>query len=78
MSAQLLALLAREGACATGIDVRAVGGVMTLSGKAESWFDRDTAERLAWALPGVHAVVNRLTLPEGAVDPAGEDEESAA
>lgn len=78
LPAQLLALLAREGACATGIDIQAVGDVVTLSGRAESWFDRDAAERLAWALPGVGAVINRVTLPAGAVDPAGEDEGSAA
>lgn len=78
LPAQLLALLAREGACATGIDIRAAGGVVTLSGQAESWFDRDAAERLAWMLPGVGAVINHVTLPAGAVDPAGEDEGSAA
>jgi osmotically-inducible protein OsmY len=66
---QLRALLEREGVNAADLAIEAQGEVITLSGKAQSWFDRDAAERLAWTLPGVRRVVDRVTLPPGAVDP---------
>lgn len=71
--AQLLALVEREGATAAGVEIEVGGGSVALSGQAASWFDRDAIERLAWTLPGVQSVENRVTLPPGAVDPAGED-----
>ncbi len=65
----LIAVLAREGVAAPGLRIAIDDGVVTLSGEAESWFDRDAMDRLAWALPGVREVVNRMTLPPGAVEP---------
>lgn len=66
---QLLAILAREGIAANDLRVVIDGGVVTLSGRAASWFDRDAMGRLAWTLPGVREVVSRVTLPPGAVEP---------
>jgi len=66
---QLIALLAREGVATDDLRVGIDDGVVTLSGQAASWFDRDVMGRLAWTLPGVREVVNRVTLPPGAVEP---------
>ena len=66
---QLLALLQRKDVPAAGLRIEETGGTVVLSGEAASWFDRDAAERLAWTLPGVRAVENRLTLPPSAVEP---------
>ena len=65
----LLALLEQQYVATAGMEIEESEGVLTLSGKAASWFDRDAAERLAWTLPGVRAVENRLLLPPDAVDP---------
>jgi osmotically-inducible protein OsmY len=56
---QLKGLLAAEGVAAENLQIEAAGGVITLKGRAQSWFDRDAAERLAWTLPGVRQVVTR-------------------
>jgi osmotically-inducible protein OsmY len=66
---QLLALMRRQGAEPQGVLVKVQDGAVELSGQAAGWFDRDAAERLAWTLPGVRAVINRITLPDGAADP---------
>lgn len=76
--AQMLALLDREGVRASGLGIAAEAGVVTLSGQVEGWFDRDAAERLAWTLPGVRAVVNQVTLPVGAVEPEGQGDDPAS
>lgn len=70
---RFLAMLAREGVAADELGVTIEGGVVTLSGRAASWFDRDAMGRLAWTLPGVREVVSRVTLPPSAVEP-GRDE----
>jgi osmotically-inducible protein OsmY len=68
-SSQLLTLMRRQGAETEGLRVDIQDGAVLLSGQAEGWFDRDAAERLAWTLPAVHAVTNRITLPAEAVEP---------
>jgi len=67
--ARLQALLRREDVPCDQLEVAEADGAVILSGRAESWFDRDAAERLAWTLPGVRSVDNRITLPPGAVRP---------
>lgn len=69
---QLLALLEREHVSTAGVQIEAQEGALALSGQAASWFDRDAIERLAWTLPGVRSVANRLALPPGAVEPDGD------
>ena len=66
---QLRALLEREDVASGGMRFEEADGVLTLSGEAGCWFDRDAAERLAWTLPGVRNVENRITLPPDAVEP---------
>lgn len=66
---RLLILLQREGVPCDGVEVAEADGAVILSGRAASWFDRDAAERLAWTLPGVQSVDNRITLPPEAVRP---------
>lgn len=63
------ALLEREEVPTTGITIEAEDGAVVLSGRAAGWFDRDAAQRLAWTLPGVRSVENRITLPPEAVEP---------
>jgi hyperosmotically inducible protein len=45
-----------------GLDVRASGGMVTLSGKVPTYAARETAEKLAMATDGVKAVDNRITV----------------
>lgn len=66
---QLLAILASEGVATGDLRVTVEDGVVTLSGEASDWFERDAMGRLAWTLPGVREVVNRVALPPGAVEP---------
>lgn len=70
---QFLALLEREDVPTAGITIAAEGGAVILSGRAAGWFDRDAAERLAWTLPGVRSVDNRITLPPDAAEPDVDD-----
>jgi len=72
---QLLALLDREGVAMAGAKIEVRDGTIVLSGQAANWFDRDAIERLAWTLPGVRSVENRVALPPGAVEPDGEGAE---
>lgn len=66
---RLRALMEREGVATSGVKIEDHEGRVVLSGEAASWFDRDAAERLAWTLPGVRSVENRLALPPDAVQP---------
>lgn len=72
---RLLALIQRENVPTVGLKIEETGGAVVLSGKAASWFDRDAAERLAWTLPGVRSVDNRIELPPDAIEPDGEGAE---
>lgn len=47
---------------ATGIRVEVDGGTVTLEGKVRHLAERRTAERAAWAVPGVTEVVDRLAV----------------
>ena len=44
------------------INVAAQGGKVTLTGKVESWYERDEAGSAAWAAPGTTSVVNNLAI----------------
>lgn len=66
---QLRILLETHDVEAGGIVIEEADGALTLSGTATGWFDRDAAERLAWTLPGVASVTNRIVLPPDAVEP---------
>jgi osmotically-inducible protein OsmY len=61
----------------SAMDTRALrisveGGVVILAGRVGSWFDSDNTERVAWSVPGVRAVDNRLVIED-----AGEEETAA-
>lgn len=73
---QLLDLLEREDIPAGGLDVAAddEAGAILLSGVAASWIDREAAERLAWTLPGVSRVTNRIVLAPRAAEPDADGE----
>lgn len=44
------------------VNVMALDGKVILSGNVHSWFERQEAERAAWAAPGVTQVEDRLTI----------------
>lgn len=44
------------------IDVEVSGTTVTLSGTVKSWYQRDEAEKITWAAPGVWAVKNDLVV----------------
>lgn len=44
------------------ITVSVMGGKVTLGGRVRAFFERDTAERAAWAAPGVTAVEDRIAV----------------
>lgn len=44
------------------IEVSVLGNKVTLKGKVQSLYQKDTAERIAWNAPGVCNVHNRLTI----------------
>ncbi len=44
------------------IKVEATGGTVTLRGNVRSWAEREEAERVAWAAPGVTDVKDLITL----------------
>jgi len=73
LRSQLIGLLRREGVRLPALDVQARDGDIALHGRADAWFDRDAAERLARTLPGVRSVSNHLVLPESAVTPEADD-----
>lgn len=47
---------------AKGIRVSVTNGKVTLEGKIDAWHDREVAEKVAWAAPGVTAVEDRLQI----------------
>jgi osmotically-inducible protein OsmY len=44
------------------ISVEVNGGDVTLMGSVHRWSDRDLAEHAAWSTPGVHSVVNHISV----------------
>jgi osmotically-inducible protein OsmY len=57
------AVFVREaGLGATEVVIAASGGEVVLSGRVRSWRERDLAERIAWATPGVTEVTDRITV----------------
>jgi osmotically-inducible protein OsmY len=44
------------------ITVTARDGEVQLNGSVRSWFEREEAERAAWAAPGVSEVVDRIAV----------------
>lgn len=44
------------------VTVQATGSVVTLSGKVRSWYEREEAQRTAWAAPGVTEVKNDIVV----------------
>ncbi|GAA4575320.1 BON domain-containing protein [Micromonospora coerulea] len=44
------------------IEVRVSGDTVLLAGSVRSWWHRDEAERVAWAMPGVREVHDRLVV----------------
>lgn len=47
---------------ASTIKVAVEGSKVTLEGKVSAWRDRSICARAAWAVPGVHHVIDRLSL----------------
>ncbi len=47
---------------ASRISVSAAGGTVTLSGRVNTWHEREVAERAAWSAPGVTAVTDNLRI----------------
>ena len=52
---------AEIGECSIGVYVEE--GRVTLTGTVGSWHQRETAEHIAWSIPGVTAVDARIALP---------------
>jgi len=44
------------------INVAAQGGVVKLTGKVNSWYERDEAGSIAWAAPGAMLVENNIAV----------------
>lgn len=44
------------------IDVTADGGKVKLSGKVNSWYEREEAGSIAWAAPGTTTVENHISV----------------
>ena len=47
---------------ASRITIRSEGGKVVLGGKVHAWFERDIAERAAWAVPGVTEVRDDIVI----------------
>jgi osmotically-inducible protein OsmY len=63
VAGRIEAVFVREaGLGATEVLITAVGGKVVLSGHVHSWRERDLAERIAWAAPGVTEVMDRITV----------------
>jgi osmotically-inducible protein OsmY len=63
VAGRIEAVFVREaGLGATEVTIAAVGGKVVLSGRVRSWRERDLAERIAWATPGVTEVLDRITV----------------
>ncbi|HTM95305.1 MAG TPA: BON domain-containing protein [Croceibacterium sp.] len=52
----------QAGLDARGVIVAVDGHKVTLSGQVHAWFERQAAERAAWAAPGVTQVVDRIAV----------------
>jgi osmotically-inducible protein OsmY len=56
-------VLKRTGvAGAKKIQVAVEGSDVTLTGKVQSWAERETATTSAWGTPGVRSVIDKMTL----------------
>ncbi|MFN3522703.1 MAG: BON domain-containing protein [Phenylobacterium sp.] len=75
---RLRGLLQREGAAIEALTIEVDDDAVKLGGRAEGWFDRDVAERLAWTLPGVRSVANFISLPADAVVPSAAKDDDLA
>jgi osmotically-inducible protein OsmY len=63
VAGRIEAIFVREaGLGATEVMITAVDGKVTLSGHVHSWRERDLAERLAWATPGVTEILDRIVV----------------
>ena len=61
MAGRVEAVFVREaGLGATEVVIAASGGEVVLSGRVRSWRERDLAERIAWATPGVTEVTGHI------------------
>jgi osmotically-inducible protein OsmY len=47
---------------ADDVSVNVIGSTVTLTGTVHTWWDRQIAQQSAWAAPGVHSVVDNLTV----------------
>lgn len=56
------ALARRAKADAAKISVEVQGNSVTLTGAVNSWSERDSATSSAWGTPGVHNVIDKMTL----------------
>ena len=63
VAGRIEAVFVREaGLGATKVMITAAGGQVVLGGQVRSWRERDLAERIAWATPGVAEVTDRITV----------------
>jgi hypothetical protein len=61
VAGRIEAVFVREaGLRVTEVMITAVGDKVILSGQVHSWRERDLAERIAWATPGVTEVMDRI------------------
>ncbi|MBW6399280.1 BON domain-containing protein [Roseomonas sp. HJA6] len=63
VAGRIEALFVRQtGLGAAEVVISAVDGKVVLTGRVHSWRERDLAERIAWAAPGVTEVLDRITV----------------
>jgi len=65
--ADILANLALDYALTPSLDVAVSKGVVTLTGREPTWFDKDYAGDLAYDVRGVKQVVNKIRVPQVSV-----------
>jgi osmotically-inducible protein OsmY len=56
------ALKRRTNGRAESVSVEVEGGDVTLSGTVHNWWERELARESAWSAPGVHHVLDKMTL----------------
>lgn len=56
------ALKRRAGISAGNVSVAVDGADVTLSGTVDNWFERESATHAAWGTPGVHRVVDNISI----------------